>query len=74
MEVLSLLQKHPEGLSAWQIASMIRRFVHAVRPRITELKQLGVVREIAERYEENTKRHEAVWGLVNEVDGQMELI
>jgi len=68
-EVLKLIRSHPEGLGAWQIAAMTRRYVHAVRPRINELVARGLVEQRGERWEESTKRHEAIW--VIRESGQM---
>jgi predicted transcriptional regulator len=73
-EVLALLDAFDQrgGLSAWEIADLTKRLVHAVRPRICELRKLGLVREAGERWEPRTERHEAVWKVAaQDADGQM---
>lgn len=72
-EVVDVLTRS-YGLSAWEIADKTKRLVHAVRPRLTELRGLGIVREAGERWEPRTQRHEAVWKVVGEdSDGQLRL-
>lgn len=61
IEVLELLARHPEGMTSWEIAANTARLVHAVRPRLTELKGLGIVAAIGTRYHRATERNEAVW-------------
>lgn len=72
-EVVSFLSMYGR-MSAWQIAERAGRLVHAVRPRLTELKGLGLLREAGERYETMTQRHEAMWELVKPGQGQLELL
>lgn len=74
-EVVDLLLRYPHGgLTAWEIAGLVGRYVHAVRPRLTELKGLGVVHEAGETYHAETRRYEAVWKLTPwEDDGQMKI-
>lgn len=62
-EVVAVLVRYSRGLSAWEIADITKRLVHAVRPRLTELRKLGVVKESGERWEVRTQRHEAIWSL-----------
>jgi predicted transcriptional regulator len=73
-EVLALLDAfdHRGGLSAWEIADLTKRLVHAVRPRLCELRKRGLIREAGERWEPRTERHEAVWKVSQADDaGQM---
>lgn len=46
------------------MATNLKRFVHAVRPRITELAKMGIVRQNGETFCHSTQRHEAMWELV----------
>jgi len=62
-EVYALLQKHSQGLSAWQIARYLNRDVYTVRPRITELYNMGIIECTGKRFEPKTNRKEAVWSL-----------
>lgn len=61
-EVINALMER--RLSAWQLAHQCNRLVHAVRPRLTELKAKGIIRDAGERYEPITERNETVWELV----------
>ena len=73
-EVVDLLLRCSQGLSAWEIADRTKRLVHAVRPRLTELRAMGMVREAGERWEPRTERHEAVWKLTPfDNEGQLEM-
>ena len=60
-EVYVEISQSFRGLSAWELADKLGRLVHAVRPRIVELKDKGVVRESGERWEPRTQRNEAIW-------------
>lgn len=69
-----LVRAYPRGLSAWELSARLKRLVHAVRPRLTELRKLGIVREAGERWEPVTERHEALWVVTpHEDDGQMRM-
>ena len=71
-EVVTTLSTFPEGLTAWEIADRIGRYVHAVRPRLTELHRDGLVVTVGTRWQPKTERHEAIWRLVyQESDGQL---
>jgi hypothetical protein len=70
-DVLYRIKTHPEGISAWQISKLTGVFVHAVRPRIVELKNMGLIRQSGQRWNQETNRHEAVWSI--EQSGQQEL-
>lgn len=73
-EVIDLLCQYGRPMSAWEIADLTKRLVHAVRPRLTELKGKGIVREAGARWEPRTQRHEAVWAVVpDEEDGQLRM-
>ena len=60
-EVIAILIEHPEGLGAWEIAEKMQSYVHAVRPRITELVGLGLLTQKGERQCPESGRNEAVW-------------
>lgn len=62
-EVVAYLQTHRRA-SAWEMAANLKRYVHAVRPRITELAKLGLVRQAGEVWHGQTQRMEATWELV----------
>ncbi len=74
-EVVDLLNRYyAKGLTAWELAGLTKRYVHAVRPRLTELRDLGVVRESGETWHAETGRKETVWKLVAFDDsGQMQM-
>ena len=63
-EVLEALVASPAGLTAWELADRVHRLVHAVRPRLTELKKRGHVTTCGRRWYAPTARHEAVWQVV----------
>lgn len=71
-EVVAYLQIHKRA-SAWEMAANLKRFVHAVRPRLTELEKLGVIRAAGARYEPTTDRKETVWELARIEQEQLRL-
>jgi len=72
-EVFDLLQRHGE-LTAWEMASLLGRPVYVVRPRITELSKVGLIRDVGARFHAETQRREAVWGIIpTDENGQMSL-
>ncbi len=48
-EVLNVLKTHSNGLSSEQIASLIGRPSLSIKPRLSELKELGLVRKSGRR-------------------------
>jgi len=73
-EVLAQLEGAPSGLTAWEIANKIHRLVHAVRPRLTEMRKLGLIECVGKRYYKPTDRMEAIWQVKvskHDPDGQM---
>lgn len=48
-------------LTAWQIADTLDRNVYTVRPRLTELKAAGKIKEVGTRWCDRTQRPETVW-------------
>jgi predicted transcriptional regulator len=73
-EVLDALAgAEPVGLSAWELSDRLRRLVHAVRPRLTELKLMGRIYQSGERFCRITMRNEAVWRILKP-SGQLDLL
>lgn len=70
-EVLHAVQSHP-GITAWEIAAQIKRYVHAVRPRLTELRAKGLVEAQGTKWHQETLRTEAMW-FMRDSTGQQEL-
>jgi hypothetical protein len=58
-------------ISAWQIAIRLAKDVYTVRPRLTELRNLGKLKEAGSRWCEITQRTETVWDVV---DHQLRLL
>lgn len=62
------------GITAWEIAAQIKRYVHAVRPRLTELRDKGLIEEQGTKWRPETSRTEARWVLSDPPNGgQQEL-
>lgn len=59
----AILQRGP--ITAWGIANYLDRPVYTIRPRITELKGMGKVKETGTRWCEMTQRPETVWDVVD---------
>lgn len=62
-EIIALLERHPRGLTSWEVAACTGHLVHAVLPRFTNLESLGVVEAVGKRFYAPTKRNETVWRL-----------
>lgn len=60
-EVFSLVAYHSSGLSAWEVASKLNRPVYVVRPRLTELRKLGLLSVSGLKYHPETDRRESIW-------------
>ena len=64
-EVLERIRSaHDHGLTAWELSIHLGRMVHAVRPRLTELRDRGLIRAIRKKYHPETDRTESVWVVV----------
>ena len=73
-EVLSLLKNH-SPYTAWQISDVLGRPVYQVRPRLTELEKMGLIRAGGTLFQERTQRKETLyWFTDAENDGQLRLI
>lgn len=51
------------GITAWEIAIALKRDVYVVRPRLTELKALGVIVAQGTKFHPGTDRNETSWVL-----------
>lgn len=60
-QVYSFLVGRPDGLTAWDIADYMNRQVYTIRPRLTELKILGRIKEAGSKWHEATQRRETNW-------------
>lgn len=60
LEVLAILARWPEGLTADEVAAVIGRDRLAIRPRLSELKRLGMVRDSGQRRPNRSGRSAAV--------------
>lgn len=73
-EVLELLKKH-SPYTAWQISDILGRHVYQVRPRLTELEKIGLIRSGGTLFQERTQRKETLyWFIDSENNGQLRLI
>lgn len=70
-EVYDLLLKHTHGLTAWEIAGILKREVYTVRPRLTNLKEKGLIQATGTRWQDRTNRSEAIWQAP--IDAQLNL-
>lgn len=57
---LDVLRRWPSGLTADEVALVMRRDVLSIRPRLTELKRLGMVRDSGVRRKNRSGRNAAV--------------
>lgn len=62
-EILGVYQKNQKPLGPWQVADQLRKDVYVIRPRITELANMGILEEAGTRREARTCRHETVYQL-----------
>ncbi len=53
------------GLTADQVAGRLGMSILSIRPRITELARLGMVRDTGERRRNNSGRRAIVWAAIN---------
>jgi predicted transcriptional regulator len=58
-------------VSAWQLSAILKREVYQLRPRLTDLAAMGLIKATGTRHEDYTDRNEAVWNIV---DGQLPLV
>jgi hypothetical protein len=73
-EVLSIVKKYPNGVGPWTVAAILGRPVYQIRPRFTELAELGFISEIGKNYSTPTRKPETVYRAVDsEPNGQLRL-
>lgn len=68
-EVYNTLSMSTSPLSAFDVSEILSRQVYTIRPRLTELKQMGMIEPVGFKYHVSTDRNEAVWR-VKESNGQ----
>ena len=81
-EVFVLVAHHAKGLSAWQVANLLKRPIYVVRPRLTELRGMGLLHVVGVTYHPETQRRESIWAYrppvlpptVNSKTGQVEFL
>ena len=56
----SLASAHP-GLTGSQVAEKMDAWIYSVKPRLTELERMGLVRDSGERAKNDRGRQEIVW-------------
>ena len=56
----SLASAHP-GLTGSQVAQKMDAWLYSVKPRLTELERMGLVRDSGERAKNDRGRQEIVW-------------
>lgn len=64
--VIDTLKKHKNGLTADEAATILEESVLAIRPRFTELKQDGIIRDCGGRRPNLSTRRAIVWVLNTE--------
>lgn len=59
-QVVAVMARWPEGLTADEVAAVLGRDRLAIRPRLTELKRLGLIRDTGMRRQNRSGRNAAV--------------
>lgn len=62
-QVLTVLRRHPAGLTADQIAERMGKSILAVRPRVTELASAGALVDTGKREKNSSGMNATVWRL-----------
>lgn len=72
---MDALKTKDEGMTAWDLSWRLGRAVYVIRPRLTELKSLGLVHARGLRWHEETQRNEAIFfsGPAADAQGQLQL-
>jgi predicted ArsR family transcriptional regulator len=60
-QVLAVVKASPAGISADEIAKTLNRSVLSIRPRVSELKRQGLIRETGERRRNESGMTAGVW-------------
>lgn len=63
-EVFDVIAKAGAGLTAWEIHHISGIMVHVVRPRLTKMRDDGILRTVGKRFYKPTERMEAVWEII----------
>lgn len=58
---LRVLQTHPSGMTADEIASELGESILSIRPRVSELKRQGLVEKTRERRRNHSGMSASVW-------------
>lgn len=59
--VFDKIRESRNGLTGWELSQALDWMVHATRPRLTELRDRGLIATFTKRYHAETDRNEAVW-------------
>ena len=60
-EVYGVYVFSPHPLGPWEVADTLNKHVYVVRPRITELVELGVIEEAGTRFETRSGKRETTY-------------
>lgn len=64
-KIMILIQQHGP-FSAWQLSRVMNKEVYTIRPRLTELRDAGQIRERPNKsWCAETQRSETIWEAVN---------
>jgi hypothetical protein len=60
-DVLNWLGEHPEGATADEIAYALKKHILTVRPRVSELRRMGLIRDSGRRGKNASGHNAIVW-------------
>lgn len=61
LKALQSLAAAPSGLTGSQVADKMNAWLYSVKPRLTELQNMGLVQDSGERQPNERNRQEVVW-------------
>ena len=61
LQALQSLASVQPGLTGSQVAEKMDAWIYSVKPRLTELERMGLIRDSGERAKNDRGRHEIVW-------------
>ena len=61
LKTLQSLAAAPSGLTGSQVADKMNAWIYSVKPRLTELQNMGLVQDSGERQPNERNRPEVVW-------------